>query len=298
MKEIYKFKTDNPAFLAHCEKAFLKAVDLYKLTSSCKGDRHCTCSTTVLPLLLELSNDFCTCCYQHQKHHCTCTCSGNATATTNTTNNAAAVNSTTTLASTSSNLIQVPVQHENKPASEVENSQNRSKRTQTNSRPRRKMSEEEDVDQIETYENQSPAEQDDNREPPKTPKRDKGYKGAIFTLEKDGFHICMDVKQFRYNELSVRVIDGQTIVLEAKHGDREDETGTVARSVVRKYQIPRESDPEKIEAELSSDYILTVKAPLRKEERQERVIKIKQLSDEASCQNCPCMTTDFKNDDK
>lgn len=246
-----KFKTDNQAFLNHCEKTFLRAVDLYKITASCKGERHCTCSTTVLPLLLELSSEFCACCYQQQKHRCTC--------------------------STTITSVPVPVQRVVAAKS--------SSKVMTDGREGR------------TSNRSSSAEDDDGREPsrspPKTPKKEKNYKGAIFTLEKDGFHICMDVKQFRYPELSVKIVDDM-IVIEAKHGDREDNKGTVARSVVRKYQIPKESDPDKIEAELSSDSILTVKAPLRKENRNERAIKIKQLSDEACCQDCPCMNENDK----
>lgn len=138
---------------------------------------------------------------------------------------------------------------------------------------------------------------------PKSPKKkskskSNEYKGAIFTLEKDGFHICMDVKQFRYTELCVKVVNEDMIVIEAKHAEREDNaSGTVARQIMRKYPIPKESEPESVKAELSVDGILTVKAPLKKSKPgKERVVKIDQLGgggggnvEADSCHGCPCM---------
>lgn len=142
----------------------------------------------------------------------------------------------------------------------------------------------------------STAEQNNKPENTKINKKSKEYKGAIFTLEKDGFHICMDVKQFRLTELSVKVIDNETIVIEAKHGEREDSTGTVSRQIMRKYQIPKETDPEEVYAEISSDGILTVKVPLRKHKpSQERLIDIKQIGN-GSCHSCPCMVDGDGND--
>lgn len=165
----------------------------------------------------------------------------------------------------------------------------------------------------------SEEEQDDNKEPinadatteeqpststaaapplsPKSPKKkpkskSNEYKGAIFTLEKDGFHICMDVKQFRYTELSVKVVNDDMIVIEAKHAEREDNaSGTVARQIIRKYPIPKESEPDHVKAELSPDGILTVKAPLKKDKPgKERVVKIEQMGASGdACHTCPCM---------
>lgn len=266
--EVKIAKTEDFAFLAHCEKAFLKSLDQCKIFDQCckcKGGSggQCKCSKVpVLPLLLELATDNCGHCHCHQAaHHCACASNSN----------------------------------------KKQKNRDRSKESDA------KMSDSEEQDDKEQTEG---GEEEQGTAPPLSPKSPKKkssksksneYKGAIFTLEKDGFHICMDVKQFRYTELSVKVVNDDMIVIEAKHAEREDNaSGTVARQIMRKYPIPKESEPENVKAELSPDGILTVKAPLKKQKpSKERVVKIEQMGATGgtdSCHACPCMEEDVVED--
>lgn len=243
-------KTEDHTFFSHCEKTFLKTVDLGKLLEGCKnGCGSCKCATGtplkspihahVVPLevILSSSNDSCLCCC-----HSKCTCSKPSATT--------AITPAISTASPPSNMIAA-------------------------------------CEESEYIQTQRDSEVSFKVQP--SPGR-QHRPAAIFTLEKDGFHICMDVKQFRYDELSVRIVDDM-IYIEAKHDEREDDNiGFVTRSIMRRYQIPQESDPDEVLAELSADKILTIKAPLRREfNKPEKIIPIRELGDEAACQTCPCM---------
>lgn len=102
-----------------------------------------------------------------------------------------------------------------------------------------------------------------------------GTKGSVFG--KDGFQVCLDVQQFKPNEVSVKVQDN-VVVVEGKHEERQDEHGYISRQFSRKYVLPKEVDANQLVSSLSSDGILTVKAPKIKpsEGGNERSIQIQQ----------------------
>lgn len=77
---------------------------------------------------------------------------------------------------------------------------------------------------------------------------------------KDGFQACVDVHHFKPNEITVKTVD-HTVVIEGTHEERDDGHGSVSRHFVRKYVLPKEYDPHAIHSTLSSDGVLTVKAP-------------------------------------
>lgn len=79
-------------------------------------------------------------------------------------------------------------------------------------------------------------------------------------ITKDGFHACVDVHQFNPDEVSMKTVDN-TVVVEAKHEERDDGHGVVQRHFVRKYVLPRDYDMSAIHSALSSDGVLTIKAP-------------------------------------
>lgn len=76
----------------------------------------------------------------------------------------------------------------------------------------------------------------------------------------DGFQVCLYVHNFAPNEISVKAID-KNIIVEAKHEDRPDEHGDVSRHFRRTYRLPDGFDPADITTTISSDGILTIKAP-------------------------------------
>ncbi|XP_055385362.1 heat shock protein 27-like [Condylostylus longicornis] len=94
---------------------------------------------------------------------------------------------------------------------------------------------------------------------------------------KDGFQVHMDVQQFKPNEITVKTVDDY-IVIEGKHEDRQDEHGYISRHFVRKYKLPKGYNSQQVVSSLSSDGVLTIKAPLPKsiENSNERVVQIQQ----------------------
>lgn len=96
-------------------------------------------------------------------------------------------------------------------------------------------------------------------------------------IGKDGFQACIDVKQFKPNEITVKTVNND-IVVEGKHEERQDEHGYISRQFTRRYRLPKGYDPAKVVSTLSSDGVLTLKAPPPKEaiENNERVVQIQQ----------------------
>ncbi|XP_033242756.1 heat shock protein 27-like [Drosophila miranda] len=105
-----------------------------------------------------------------------------------------------------------------------------------------------------------------------------GQNSLIPAIGKDGFQVCMDVSQFKPNELTVKVVD-KTVVVEGKHEEREDGHGMIQRHFVRKYTLPKDFDPNEVVSTVSSDGVLTLKAPpppSKEQPKQERIVQIQQ----------------------
>jgi len=100
---------------------------------------------------------------------------------------------------------------------------------------------------------------------------------AVSKIGKDGFQVSMDVTQFKPSELNVKVVDN-SIVVEGKHEEREDDHGFISRHFVRRYALPKGYDPDKIQSTLSSDGVLTVSIPKPQlqDKSNERHIQIQQ----------------------
>ncbi|KAL5290809.1 CRYAB.2 family protein [Megaselia abdita] len=96
-------------------------------------------------------------------------------------------------------------------------------------------------------------------------------------IGKDGFQVSMDVQQFQPNELTVKTVD-RTVIVEGKHEEKQDDHGFISRQFVRKYQLPKGFKAEEVTTSLSSDGVLTVKAPKPKAaiEGKERILEIQQ----------------------
>ncbi|XP_002029859.2 heat shock protein 67B1 [Drosophila sechellia] len=108
-------------------------------------------------------------------------------------------------------------------------------------------------------------------------------KSAYSVVNRNGFQVSMNVKQFAANELTVKTIDN-CIVVEGQHDEKEDGHGVISRHFIRKYILPKGYDPNEVHSTISSDGILTVKAPpplpvvKGSLERQERIVDIQQIS--------------------
>lgn len=90
---------------------------------------------------------------------------------------------------------------------------------------------------------------------------------------KDGFQVSLDVQHFAPNEITVKTVKN-SILVEAKHDERIDEHGHISRHFTRRYDLPKGFDVHDIVSQLSSDGILTLKAPPTQQEGAVRVVHI------------------------
>ncbi|XP_060536255.1 protein lethal(2)essential for life isoform X1 [Cylas formicarius] len=96
-------------------------------------------------------------------------------------------------------------------------------------------------------------------------------------ITKDRFEVILDVQQFAPNEITVKT-SGNSIIVEGKHEEKQDEHGFISRHFVRRYLLPGDHDIEEVISSLSSDGILTVTAPKKsdKPKNTDRVVPIQQ----------------------
>lgn len=85
--------------------------------------------------------------------------------------------------------------------------------------------------------------------------------GSIVTFDKDKFQVNLDVQHFAPEEIVVKVTGKNTITVEGKHEEKQDEHGFISRQFVRKYVLPENHDIQQIQSKLSSDGVLTITAP-------------------------------------
>nr|ACO15511.1 Heat shock protein beta-1 [Caligus clemensi] len=82
--------------------------------------------------------------------------------------------------------------------------------------------------------------------------------------EEDKFEISLDTHQYRPDEPKVNIKDG-VVSIEAKHEEKsEDGRKSVSRQFVRKYTLPKNTKPESVNSNLSSDGVLVISAPKMK----------------------------------
>lgn len=95
------------------------------------------------------------------------------------------------------------------------------------------------------------------------------------TTTKDGFQVNVDVQHFDPKEITVKV-QGNEVLIEGKHEEKKDEHGLISRQFTRRYSLPAGVDLDKLQSTLSTDGILSIKAPLpeKLEDKAERVIEI------------------------
>lgn len=101
--------------------------------------------------------------------------------------------------------------------------------------------------------------------------------GSTVTFDKDKFQVNLDVQQFAPNEITVKATGENTITVEGKHEEKQDEHGYISRHFVRKYVLPKGHDINQTVSSLSSDGVLTITAPkVDKEALEHRSIPITQ----------------------
>jgi hypothetical protein len=94
-------------------------------------------------------------------------------------------------------------------------------------------------------------------------------------VDKDGyFRVKLNVQDFTPDEIEIKA-QGHTLMVNACHEEKQDEFGSVKRSLTRKYAIPFRLDMENIITKISKDFILQIEIPPKKEELSEKIVKIK-----------------------
>uniref|UniRef100_A0A0N5BVF7 SHSP domain-containing protein n=1 Tax=Strongyloides papillosus TaxID=174720 RepID=A0A0N5BVF7_STREA len=78
----------------------------------------------------------------------------------------------------------------------------------------------------------------------------------IIDNEKE-FRIKMDVSLFAPSELKTS-INGKCLIVEGEHEEKDEGYGTIKRSFIRKYALPKGITEKNITCELTKDGILTV----------------------------------------
>lgn len=94
----------------------------------------------------------------------------------------------------------------------------------------------------------------------KTDCKCNGDSGDV-VMDKDKFQVSLDVKQFKPEEITVKVTDENTLTVEGKHEEKQDGHGYISRNFVRRFVISKDHDMEKIVSKMSSDGVLTITAP-------------------------------------
>lgn len=101
---------------------------------------------------------------------------------------------------------------------------------------------------------------------------------GAFNSGRDAYQVSLDVHQFAPNELTVKTVD-ESVVVEGRHEEKEDKQGFISRHFKRRYVIPPGYDLDHVYSTLSSDGVLTVRAPRivpERDEPTERIIPIQQ----------------------
>lgn len=117
-------------------------------------------------------------------------------------------------------------------------------------------------------------------------------------IGKDGFQLCLNVRNYLASEISVKT-DEKSIVVEAKHEERQDDHGYVSRQFTRRVDLPEGVNAEGVVATLSAEGILTIKAPAA--EGNVRQIQVQQvgptrsaLNDQPALEEKPTISDDEK----
>ncbi|XP_023018949.2 alpha-crystallin B chain-like [Leptinotarsa decemlineata] len=93
--------------------------------------------------------------------------------------------------------------------------------------------------------------------------------------DKEKFQVKLDVQDFKPEEIVVKTLNGNAIQIEAKHEEKHGEDkGFISKHLIRRFVLPRGHDLQNAVSSLSSDGVLTITAPKKIQEANEKVIPI------------------------
>ncbi|CAL1284050.1 unnamed protein product [Larinioides sclopetarius] len=91
------------------------------------------------------------------------------------------------------------------------------------------------------------------------------------------FQVALNVKQFKPEEIEVKIVDNY-IVVHGKHEERNEDNGSFStREFTRRYMLPQACEGDTVTSSLSPDSVLTITAPKKAIEappKQERQVPV------------------------
>ena len=79
------------------------------------------------------------------------------------------------------------------------------------------------------------------------------------------FEVSLDTHSYRPDEIKVSVVNN-VLGVEGKHEEKsEDGSKYVSRQFIRKYTLPKDCPPDKVNSNLSADGVLLITAPKKAE---------------------------------
>ena len=83
--------------------------------------------------------------------------------------------------------------------------------------------------------------------------RPRGPGVSEVTNDANQFQVKLDVAHFGPSEITVKAIEGNTIVIEGRHEEKQDEHGYISRQFTRRYVLPRDVITEQITSSLTPE---------------------------------------------
>lgn len=83
---------------------------------------------------------------------------------------------------------------------------------------------------------------------------------STINFTKDKFEVILDVQQFSPEEITVKAANN-SVVVEGRHEEKQDEHGYISRQFTRRYILPSGYEVADLVSTLSSDGVLTITAP-------------------------------------
>ncbi|KAL3068553.1 hypothetical protein niasHT_030844 [Heterodera trifolii] len=103
-----------------------------------------------------------------------------------------------------------------------------------------------------------------------------------FHSSDDSLSVSMDCAMFAPEELTMSVV-GNQIVVEGKHGEKQDSFGSIERRFVRKFAMPRNATADLVKSNFTSDGMLTVTASAPKAKKTQFIQTVNALFVSAQC---------------
>lgn len=83
-------------------------------------------------------------------------------------------------------------------------------------------------------------------------------------ITKDDFHLMLDVHHFKSEEIEVKVVNDDIIII-AEHEEKQDSQGWVSRSFVRRVKLPKDVNVDCLTCRLCTGSLLMIVAPKMKD---------------------------------